>query len=355
MSPASPGPSTAGRDTATARTWAGCLLGRLCGAALAAVLSCTLGLSAAAGPSGPPSPVPGADEAAFRSARTALLSGDEEAALPVLASLAQGGNQAARILLALIDKSPELQGPWLSSRSRSERIALMRAPGGLSGTSWMRPAAEAGVPLAALWVELWSVEAVPDIVLRFAAAGEPRASREALIVLAKRQVPGRAALADAPDYPPLLRSLLWAEWAAAGGEARARVEAEAAALDPGDPQAIWAGVVPDPEALEAWLAGREEARPLAALCRSACPEAVGACTRAGLDALGGVTVLAVVGSPSAALIDPAEYDSSPMGQSALLRRIQLTAGSRGRASLVSRTREISSCLADRMVEEFNRY
>lgn len=302
----------------------------------------------------PPQPVPGAEAPAFVSARTAWLAGDEEAALPVLASLAQGGNQAARMLLALIDKSPEMQGPWLSARSRAERSALLRAPGGMSGTSWMRPAAAEGVGLAALWVELWSVDAAPDIALRFARAGEPRAAREALIVLAKRERGGFGRMAEDPDYPPALRFLAWVEWSATA-EGAARAAAEAAAMHPGDPQRAQVGLEVEPAALEAWIAARPEAAPLAALCRAACPETVGACTRAGLAALGGLPALTVLGSPARALIDPEEYDASPAGQSALMRRIQLTTGPRGRASLLARTRAIDACLGERLAQEFKRY
>ncbi len=300
-------------------------------------------------------PVPGAEAPAFRDARAAWLAGDEEAALPVLAALAQSGNPAAQVLLGLIDKSPELQGPWLTARSRSERIALLRVPGaGMSGTSWMRPAAAAGVALAALWVELWTVEAAPDIPLRFARLGEPRAARAAAIVLAKREWRGFGRLADDPDFPTALRSLAWIEWAETP-EGAARAAAEAAALHPGDPQRAQLGLPLAGADLEDWLASRPEAAPLAELCRAECPGSVGACARAGFAALGGLSVLAVLGTPASALVDPDSFAASPAGRAAVMRRMQLNVGPRARANLLARTRETDACLADRLAQEFKRY
>ena len=83
--------------------------------------------------------------------------------------------------MALIDVNARLQGPWLAALPRDERIALMRAPGGLSGRSWMEAAAEDTV-LAELWLRRWDArdEGELDTALAFAEIGEVRAARETL-------------------------------------------------------------------------------------------------------------------------------------------------------------------------------
>lgn len=299
-------------------------------------------------------PIPGAEAPGFRAAVSAWLADDEAAALPALAALAAGGNAAAQMLLALIDKAPEHQGPWLAARTRDERIALMRAAGGLSGRSWMRTAAAAGVPLAGLWVELWSVEARTDIVLRFARAGEARAAREAGVVLAKRERRGFAAIAADPAFPPELQPFAWAEWTAgpAGAE---RAAAAFAALDPGDPhRALW-GAPPEAAALEAWLLAAEAARPVAAFCHELCPGSTAACARAAYGALGNPLALDTLGSPSETLIPAAEFAASPRGRAALARRIHLTGPGRVRMRLLAAAAEVDACFAAGLEDVWSRF
>jgi hypothetical protein len=156
-------------------------------------------------------------------------------ALPLLAQLARAGNTAAQMLLAVIDKSPALQGPWLSALPREARVGMMRAPGGMSGVSWMRLAA-ASDPRAAAWVAFWDVNAPVSVVTDFARMGETRAAREALATLTARDRGGFAAIADDPHYPFAYRLPVWREWQ--GDPAlEARLAAEIAALPPGDP--LW--------------------------------------------------------------------------------------------------------------------
>src|SRR5690606_14136001 len=107
------------------------------------LLACLLlGLAGAAGAA----TIAGQDDPRFRAALAAWLADDEPAALPELAALAARDNRAAQILLALIDRVAVYQGPWLLRRERATRLALTRAPGGLSGRSWMAEAA-ADTPL----------------------------------------------------------------------------------------------------------------------------------------------------------------------------------------------------------------
>ncbi|MBK5928327.1 hypothetical protein CCR87_13455 [Rhodobaculum claviforme] len=297
--------------------------------------------------------IPGQEASAFQDAVAAWLAEDEGTALTDLAALAQGGNAAARILLALIDKTPALQGPWLSHQSRDARLELMRAPGGMSGRSWMTAAA-AQVPVAGLWLQLWRVDAPIDLPLAFARADEPRAAREALVALAVRERRGFAGIADAPGYPDSLRFLVWREWLE-DPDTAARVRTELALIPPGDPQRARIGTPPAPGALAEWLLSAPESAAIAALCTTRCPAAPGDCALAAHDALASHRALLVFGSPSEALIPSDVFHASPKGQSSLLRRILLAVDARGRRAQLARAEARDSCLADLLQSEAQRY
>ncbi|MGY6633230.1 MAG: hypothetical protein ACXIU8_05745 [Alkalilacustris sp.] len=297
--------------------------------------------------------IPGQQAEPFRQAVTDWLDDEEGVALPLLAELAAEGNAAARLLLALIDKTPALQGPWLSRLSRDDRLMLMRAPGGMSGRSWMHAAADQ-TPQADLWLAMWRVDAPLDLPLAFAAAGEARAAREALVALSVRERRGLANLLDDPGYPEALRVLAWREWLdEPGGPARV-----AAALDdlaPGDPQRGHLGAAPDPEALADWLLSAPEAAGVAALCAARCASSLRDCVLAAHDALSSHRALLVFGSPSEALIPADDFHASPKGQSALLRRMLLAADARGRRAQLARAEARDSCLARQLQDEAQRY
>jgi hypothetical protein len=277
---------------------------------LAAALGWLWPLAAEAG-------VRGQDDPRFAAALALWLDDDEAAALPALSALAAEGNRAAQILVALIDANPPVQGPWLVRRPRAERMALLRAPGGLSGRSWMEAAA-ADTALARLWVERRSTTTTPATALAFAAIGEERAARETLQAIAARQVRGFAAIAGDPRYPPDLRYLVWREWAEEPG-GRARIEAEIVALMPGDPQIGRFEHRPVTAAeRDAWLARAPLATPLRATC-AICPRTFAACLRGAWELIGVHTLLAEFGTPSETLIPPEVWHASRRGRLALLR------------------------------------
>lgn len=286
-------------------------------------------------------------------ALTDWLAGSEEAAITNLAQLAGKGNAAARLMLALIDKTPALQGPWLSYKPREQRIALMRAEGGLSGQSWIHAAAEV-LPLAEHWRTLWSVDAEPGLVLEFARAGEPRAARETLIALHSRERAGLAELTNDPAYPQSLLALAWLE-AAGRPDQQIDLAAHMAHLHPGDAQRILLGYAPAPADLAAWLLEAGPALPVSALCTAQCGESRAECARAAFDALGSPLVLWSFGSPSEALIPTAAFVASPAGQGALLRRILLNADARGRRHMVLRAKETDPCFGALLEQEAERY
>ena len=268
----------------------------------------------------------GQDDPRFRAALELWLADDEETALPELAALAADGNRAAQVLLARIDVTTLIQGPWLVGLPRKERNALLRAPGGLSGRSWMQAAAE-DTPLAQLWLVQLTPDATPETALAFAAMGEHRAAR--LTLWTRRDYHGFAAMADDPNYPPDMRYLIWREWVD-DPATRARAEAEIATLHPGDPQLAHFDSRPiDDGAFDDWLAIAPIAAPLRGTCAAACPDAVGSCARAGFALLSSFSGAAVfisghngllgLGPPSETLIAPELWNASPRGRAALLR------------------------------------
>lgn len=112
----------------------------------------------------------GHDAPAFKQAVKAWLADDDQTALPALAKLAREDNRAAQVLLGRIATRP--MGPWLAGLKRKERVSLLRAPGGLSGTSWLKVAAEAGDPLAQLFLDAVDPRAGADIVRVLVEANE---------------------------------------------------------------------------------------------------------------------------------------------------------------------------------------
>ena len=146
-------------------------------------------------------PIAGQDDPRFQAALALWLAGRRAGRPPRARHLAADGNRAAQVLVARIDVTPQLRGPWLVARPKAERTALMRAPGGLSGRSWMIAAAE-DTELARLWRARDDPATTADTALGFAGLGEMRAARDTLQALAARQYRGFAAIADDPRYPP---------------------------------------------------------------------------------------------------------------------------------------------------------
>jgi len=237
------------------------------------------------------------------------LSGNEADALPVLAGLAAGGNSAARLLLGQIDSFPALQGDWLAGLARAERIAVLRAPGGLSGVRWTRGLDD---PVAQAWARLWDTAATAQVIVDFARLGEPRAARFAALTLARRQRQGFAAVAGDPDYPDSLRAYVLRE---TGGDA--------AGLDPADPQVAVLGQEPDLAGFSAWAEGAGVTDPVLALCETLCPaEPAAICRPAALRALGGFWGLMPLGSPVEALVPSAVFNRTPRGITATLHHMR---------------------------------
>ena len=263
-----------------------------------------------------PLPISGQDDPALAEALTLWLDAREDAALPRLAALAAQDNAAAQILLGLIDTTPILQAGWLAEQPRAARLALLRAPGGLSGRNWMREAARSE-PLAQDWLRLWSGDADMQVMLDLARKGEARAARLAAKTLALREKTGFAAVVDDPDFPPLARGLALREAARAGQPVPP--------LAPGDPaRALLGDPAPTPQALDAWLNTTPELDAFRYARTVLCPDRQTAAEdqAAALAAIGGWWGLAEVGSPVAALIPEDRWAKSKMNLQAFVQSLR---------------------------------
>lgn len=94
--------------------------------------------------------ISGADDPQFADARAAWLDGDDLTALEAFRDLARADNIAAQILLARIAEEPHMHRNVTGDMDRSTRIDLLKSPGGLSGTSWLRLAAPSSELASAL-------------------------------------------------------------------------------------------------------------------------------------------------------------------------------------------------------------
>ncbi len=290
-------------------------------------------------------PIEGAEAPGFEQALSDWLGDDESTALAALADLASGGNTAARVLLGLIDKTPALQGPYLAHLPRAARIALLRAPGGMSGRSWL---AQADSPLASAWTALHQVGSGPEVIETFESLGESRAAREALVVLTSREHPALAGI----DLTTLDPDVLYLLWHAVGTGGQGAI----AALTPtSHPQRRQMGDTPAEHALEDWLTTSPLAEPLAALCRARCPAETAPCLSAAYQALGSLEALLTMGTPAEALIGQQSFLDTPRGQSSVMRRILLSTPMRGRRAMLARATAQSECLGTALTAENDRY
>jgi len=261
--------------------------------------------------------LPGEDDPVFQTALKLWLRDDEKESLPALAGLARNGNTAGRLLLAMIDKTPELQGPWLALLPKNDRITLLRAPGGFSGTSWLREAGD--LPLAALWLDMLDSRGTIETALSFSTLREDRALRTALLSLEARQETGFADFAGDPRFPAELFYLVWREWQKAGASG-AGIETAMSDLHPGDPQRALFGQAVSEGDLTGWLETAPSAMPLRVFCDATCPQSPRGCLRAAYSASAGYRRLLALGSPLQGLISNERFFNSDRGRATLLRR-----------------------------------
>jgi len=297
--------------------------------ALAAVLAIPLGGGLAR-----------ADEGARFDAVVAdwLAGQDDMAVLAGLADLAASGDGRARRMLGAIEADAALRPEAVAELSRQERIALTRAPGGLSGTSWLVVAGETDAVARALVTAGFGHGNASPAEHRAALetlldAGEAAAALQ-LLAIGYNQGgfgpdSGWTFVMELGGHPGLqghgqvvqamLRGYL-ANPNAFAEDQSARIAAlDAALVDMSPDDRVLAEVTrsiggsADADLVarvEAGLAGATLAAPLLAFCQVECPETALRCTRALAGAMGGMVGVVTL-SPFETLVPSETYRQSP--------------------------------------------
>ncbi len=315
---------------------------------------------------------PAADARTFEEAVNHWLALEDEKALPMLAGLAAAGDERAMLLLAMLDQD-WAQSDWLMSLGRKERNALMRAPGGLSGRSWLTKVKDQ----RELADALISSPGVDDFARRAEALfrlGETAAGARVAMTAFNIDPGALADIAGKVSLPAKMNYLLWfsagfdsnpaffaeggtrpmteaekaliaqmeapgmrdgyqqrmfasfSEFGQAGAgqtEADARINkvlrtGEMLAAD--NPEAgppVGADGEPAGDRLAAYEAAGDilmtapELAPMRAICDTACPDAPRECLRTLYGETGGAGTMVFQGPPLATLIAEAEYYASP--------------------------------------------
>lgn len=266
------------------------------------------GLFAPVAAQGEAASTPGSPE--FEAAVDLWLQGKEEPAIRAFAELAPLGDSDAQLMLGLIDITPVYQGAWVRSLSRSDRLALLRAEGGISGRNWIEVAAQVS-PHAQTWLQLWDGDAKADVMLAFAQQGEARAAHMAARTLFSREKRGFGALADDPAFPEMLQPVAILDWQ---HDAPEKAKAAIAVLPAGAPGKRLLGLG-DPVAkdLYAWAESHPQGQAFLTTLAALCPAstAPAADMAAYFAQAGGSWGWAWIGPPAENLIDPVRYAESP--------------------------------------------
>lgn len=152
------------------------------------------------------------DQARLNSAVSAWLADDDETALPILSELANQGDRDAQFLLGQIERvtPPGADTPFVRNLSRRERISLLRASKGLSGTSWTVMRQREGDPLA----DAMMISRLPDASIETAqflySQGEHEAGARLAFEIFDRGNFGEILNLDAQD--PLVDGLDFVGW-----------------------------------------------------------------------------------------------------------------------------------------------
>jgi hypothetical protein len=130
------------------------------------------------------------------------LSGDDASAFPALAALAEAGDERAMLFLGAVE--PQSSGsPFLRSLDRATRNRLLRAPGGLSGQSWLHQVTVEKDIAAAL---LGARNGDPAPLL---ALGETSAATDAILMSFNASPWSLVSLDRSSRLPETLRHLVW--------------------------------------------------------------------------------------------------------------------------------------------------
>lgn len=283
----------------------------------------------------------------FDDALDAWLADNDYAAIPALAGLARTGNTDAQLLLGVIVTRPH--SPYVLNLARSDRIAQLRAPGGLSGKSWLKVAAKVGDMRAKALVAVQTPPFETNAISTLLKLGEDDAAATTMLrAAAYRRTDPNAAIFD-KDLPPdmayastilkLSASLDQGhlDWRP-GDDPLKLVEVLAAdaflyrRLDNGPTKdlslRLFPGLFRGTDALPAGeflLSIAPVSRPanrLRTYCTAACPKDIETCAGDAVALLGGYNQIWRFGPPITALVSEDRYLKSPRFHADMARQIK---------------------------------
>lgn len=283
------------------------------------------------------SSISGLDVPEFTAAVESWLNGDDLAALEALAALSRGGNPAAQILLDGIAAGGHLHTHVTSQLDHTERVALLRVPGGLFGKSWLT-VAENTEPLATALLQINRIgEKAPAIaaLIDFGETWEALLAAESM--LSQGEATALIGVLQGMDakLPPeadviLLSALIQSENEDSGryvGSARIgssilendRFEVSEMAWVPPTPR----GILENPERLNDVIRLSDQVvswTPLNRFCDQHCPSSPGTCKAVGASLLSAMGPFAMR-SPRMSIITNERYWNSPRVEGDLARNI----------------------------------
>ncbi len=307
----------------------------------------------------------------------AWLDDRDDVAIPMLAELAAAGDEDAMILLGQIARRSYAFSKFLDDIGRKERNALIKAPGGLSGTTWLRQVVQQkDLADALLGIDNPGNRAQSTAKL-LDMDEHGQAIRQLLRQLDGPEGPELFRLAQRPDFPTEIRVAPWtvAVWyphlAPSALEVGLNLSQGLSALEAGELQGyifarfneaglkerlnlgasiserdfelgwlLWTGRITKeseektPDRLTdrekdqlraevlALLADTPETRGIVSLCSRYCPNSREGCTWAIYDKIGGYFSLIEVQSPVEKLIPSSRYFASPRYEADMVRKIK---------------------------------
>ncbi|QFT99024.1 hypothetical protein FIU85_17050 [Roseovarius sp. THAF8] len=319
-------------------------------------------------------------QAVFDETVALWLSGDDSGSLPRLAELAQEGHADARILLARIETMDRGPSPYRMGLAPQERRALFRDMSDKSrfGRSWLAVEAKRGNRLAEMFLRsrkpflqlqthfaLWQAgeRQATEYPTRIAALYGSRTMREKL--LASRTIlpemrPYLAFLADIPepqaDGMAALRHMIGlGEQVISADDPETLGMAQFLALGFGFGDVSARNRWRQP--VEEWVLRDLSTRPIADLCRTACPKETGACAVTLFALTGGFYGVTRLDSPYEKVITQELFLNSPRARIMTLRRAALARDEPNQKYLSDRPgiSRLSSCAAVLVLRERANY
>lgn len=273
----------------------------------------------------------------------AWLADNDYKALPALSELARGGSTDAQLLLGVIAARPH--SPYVLNLPRSDLRALLRAPGGLSGASWLKVAADAGNLRAQALIAVQTPPFVTSAISTLVQLREDDAAATAMLRAStyrrtdpKADVLGRTYPADMAYAATVLRLSASLEPKTSGDGSLPMLELFAAnaflSQRPNSGPAkdislrLFPGNYSETDALPAGeflLKIAPVSRPanrLRAYCEAACPRAVAACVGDAVALLGGYDQIWRFGPPINAIVSEDRYLASPRFHADMARHMK---------------------------------